>query len=160
MALLLAPAVCDATREHLIQGRTMGTTYHIKVVTGKPQTMAGLKERIDARLVAINNSMSTYQKDSEISRFNDLKQLNEAFEISNDFYRVMLAAKTIFELSEGAWDGTVNPLVDLWGFGRAGRKRTPPPKEEIAALLPNIGFDQISISQHTSQLKKKKIRDP
>ena len=155
--LLFAPAICDASREHLIEGRTMGTTYHVKVVAGSLQPMAGLKEKIDARLGQINGSMSTYQPDSEISRFNDLQQAGRAFEVSADFLRVMMTAKTIFELSAGAWDATVNPLVDLWGFGRADRPRAVPPKQKIAALMPQIGFGNILIEPNGSLVKKNKF---
>jgi len=154
VALLFAPEICEAQREHLIQGRTMGTTYHITVVTGNNQGIAGLKEKIDKRLVEINDSMSTYKKDSEISRFNDWQQAGKAFEISDDFYRVMVAAKSVFELTDGAWDGTVNPLVDLWGFGRAGRRSVLPRKQQIAALLPAIGFGNIQILPNRSLVKK------
>ena len=157
IALLFAPALCDAQREHLIQGRTMGTTYHVKVVSGDFEGIAGLKEKIDARLVEINDSMSTYKKESEISRFNDMEQAGQAFEISDDFLRVMMTAKTIFELSEGAWDGTVNPLVDLWGFGRAGRQPIVPPKQKIAALMPEIGFENIQIFPSGTLVKKNKF---
>ena len=155
--LLFAPAICSAKQEHLIQGRTMGTTYHVKIVTGDNQSLGRLKDKIDARLVKINNSMSTYKKDSEISRFNELKQTDRAFEISDDFYRVMRTARTIFELSEGAWDGTVNPLVDLWGFGRAGRQVAAPQKQKIAALMPEIGFGNIQILPNRTLVKKNKL---
>jgi thiamine biosynthesis lipoprotein len=154
IALLLAPTSGDARREHLIQGRTMGTTYHVTVVAENHQHIEGLKAKIDARLVQINNSMSTYQPDSEISRFNAMKQAGRAFAVSADFLRVMLAAKTIFELSDGAWDATVNPLVDLWGFGRAGRQRTVPQKHQIAALRPKIGFANIQIAASGALVKK------
>jgi thiamine biosynthesis lipoprotein len=157
IALLSAPALGDAQREHLIQGRTMGTTYHVKVVTGSFQPITGLKQKIDARLKQINNSMSTYQPDSEISRFNAMNQAGRAFEVSADFLQVMQAAHTIFELSEGAWDGTVNPLVDLWGFGRAGRQRVAPQKQKIAALMPKIGFENIQILPNGTLLKKNKF---
>ena len=103
------------------------------------------------------DGMSTYKKDSEISRFNELKQTGRAFEISDDFYRVMRAARTIFELSEGAWDGTVNPLVDLWGFGRAGRQVAAPQKQKIAALMPEIGFGNIQILPNRTLVKKNKL---
>lgn len=155
--LLSAPALCNAQDEQLIQGRTMGTTYHVKVVTDNDTGIAGLKERIDARLAAINDSMSTYQKDSEISRFNSMKRAGRAFEISADFLRVMSTAQTIFELSEGAWDATVNPLVDLWGFGRTGRQRTAPSQRKIAALLPEIGFENIRIRPDSVLVKKNKF---
>jgi len=153
IAFLFAPTISLGQGEQLIAGRTMGTTYHVKVVTDNDTGIAGLKVRIDARLTAINNSMSTYQKDSEISRFNSMKQAGRAFEVSADFLRVMSTAQTIFELSEGAWDATVNPLVDLWGFGRAGRQRTAPNEREIAALLPKIGFENIRIRPDSALVK-------
>ena len=145
--IFLAYADCGAKREHLIQGRTMGTTYHIKIVTDYFQKVSGLKEKIEKRLVDINTAMSTYQKDSEISRFNEINQAGRKFKISEDFYRVMKTAQAIYRLSDGAWDGTVNPLVDLWGFGREGSKNRIPAKQEILALLSNIGFDNIVIPE-------------
>jgi thiamine biosynthesis lipoprotein len=146
---------CEGKREHLIQGRTMGTTYHIKVVTGYFQSVSGLKEKIEKRLVEINAAMSTYQKDSEISRFNEFNQTGRKFKISADFYRVMEIAQDIYRLSDGAWDATVNPLVDLWGFGRGGAKNKIPPENEISALLSNIGFENIEIQEPRYLIKKR-----
>ena len=135
----------EAQKEHLIQGRTMGTTYHVKVVTGVAESVSGLKEKIDRRLDAINQVFSTYIKDSEISRFNGLSTAGEKFQVSDDFIQVMRVARKIYRISEGAWDGTVNPLVDLWGFGPAQRQPQKPPAAEIKALMQNIGFDRIRI---------------
>jgi FAD:protein FMN transferase len=147
---------CGAKREHLIQGRTMGTTYHIRVVTGFFQGVSGLKEKIEKRLAEINAAMSTYQKDSEISRFNEFNQAGIKFEISEDFYRVMKKAQAIYQFSGGAWDGTVNPLVDLWGFGRGGVKNKIPPGSEISTLLSNVGFKNIDV-QAPGFLEKKRV---
>jgi thiamine biosynthesis lipoprotein len=147
ISIFIAYTDCGAKQEHLIQGRTMGTTYNIKIVTDYFQTVAGLKEKIEKRLADINTAMSTYQKDSEISRFNNFIQAGRKFKISEDFYRVMKTAQAIYRLSDGAWDGTVNPLVDLWGFGREGSKNTIPAQQEILALLSNIGFDNIVIPE-------------
>ena len=57
----------------------------------------------------------------------------------------MKVAARVFELSGGAWDGTVMPLVDLWGFGPAGPVGDPPADEQIAAGLANVGFAKIEI---------------
>jgi thiamine biosynthesis lipoprotein len=152
--LVLLPLVCEAKKEHLIQGRTMGTTYHLKIVTGYFQGIKGLKNKIEKRLGEINQSMSTYIKDSEISRFNDLGQADVKFEVTDDFFRVMQMGKKVYDLSEGAWDATVNPLVDLWGFGRAGRKNKIPPKRQVEALLPSIGFENIEIISPGYLIKK------
>ena len=154
-SILLAHTDADAKREHLIAGKTMGTTYHAKVVTDADQGIPGLKEKIEKRLDEINQSMSTYLKTSEISRFNDFRQVGEEFKISDDFFQVVKTAKEIYRLSDGAWDGTVNPLVDLWGFGRGGRINVVPPKSQIAALLPAIGFHQIEVIAPGYLIKKK-----
>jgi len=153
-ALCFLSSGCEGKREHLIQGRTMGTTYHIKIVTDYFQSVSGLKEKIEKLLVDINASMSTYQKDSEISRFNKFNQAGRKFKISEDFYQVMKTAQTIYRLSDGAWDGTVNPLVDLWGFGREGPKNEIPAEREVLALLSDIGFDNIVIQEPGFLLKK------
>ena len=155
IVLTLTTAVSYAQQEYLIQGRTMGTIYRIKVVSASAAEIIGLKDRIETRLAEINASMSTYQKDSEISRFNQLQQAHQPIQISDDFYRVMTAAQTIYRLSKGAWDGTVNPLVDLWGFGRTGRRRDLPSEKEIKTLLPEIGFDNILIGPDRALAKKK-----
>ena len=146
---------CEGKREHLIQGGTMGTTYHIKVVTGYFQSVTGLKEKIEKRLIEINASMSTYQRDSEISRFNEFNQTGSKFKISQDFYQVAKSAQVIYRLSDGAWDGTVNPLVDLWGFGREGPKNKIPPETQISELLSTIGFENIEVLE-AGFLRKKR----
>jgi thiamine biosynthesis lipoprotein len=150
-----AAIACEAKQEHLIQGNTMGTTYQIKVVTGYFQDISGLKDKIDQRLKEINLSMSTYLNDSEISRFNDFKQVGKQFKISTDFFQVLKTAKHIYRLSDGAWDGTVNPLVDLWGFGRGDRENKIPPQDEIATLVPEIGFGNLEILETGFLIKKR-----
>ncbi|MBW2442533.1 MAG: FAD:protein FMN transferase [Deltaproteobacteria bacterium] len=147
LVMLFLPATADAVREHLIAGRTMGTTYHVKVVAAASEDLSGLKEKIERRLVEINQVFSTYIKDSEISRFNALKQADQKFEVSADFMQVMRVARNIHRLSEGAWDGTVNPLVDLWSFGPTQRQPSMPAADAIKALLPKIGFQRIQIKE-------------
>ena len=70
IAILLIATGVGAQKGHLIPGRTMGTDYHITVVTANDKVISGLKEKIDVRLNEINHVFSTYQKDSELSRFN------------------------------------------------------------------------------------------
>ena len=133
-------------QEHLFSGRTMGTTFHIKVVADSAMDGQALQARIDKRLEAINQSMSTYRPDSEISRFNAIRTVDEPFKVSADFLTVMLAADAVHGITGGAWDGTVNPLVDLWGFGRSGRIDKVPSADAVADALRNVGFDYIEVS--------------
>lgn len=136
---------CNLKKEVLISGRTMGTTYNIKVVTWFYEDTAKLQYKIEKRLKEINNSMSVFIGDSEISRFNAVDS-KDKFIITNDFLRVMTVSRKIYEISEGAWDATVYPLVDLWGFGKTKKDIRVPEKKEIEACLANVGFDKIEIS--------------
>jgi len=133
----------------------MGTTYHIKVVTGNLHKISGLKEKIDKRLEEINKSMSTYRKESEISRFNALKVPRQKFKISRDFAQVIMESKKLYRMTGGAWDGSMYPLVNLWGFGMSERKNRLPAKEKIDSLLKDVGFDNIDLVDDRYLLKKK-----
>jgi thiamine biosynthesis lipoprotein len=143
--LCIMPVGCTGRRETVFAGRTMGTTYSVKLVTGYLQPVSGLQSQIDKRLDDINQSMSTYRDDSEISRFNRLTAAGEKFRVSPDFMRVMQMAQKVFTITDGAWDGTVKPLVDLWGFGTEGKKTVPPPPAVVRQRLQAVGFDAIQI---------------
>ena len=146
---------CGFQKQVTFSGKTMGTTYHITVVTGFFKNTRALKDKIDMRLDEINKSMSTYRKDSEISRFNASNQTGEKFYISDDFFNVMTVAKHIHTLTGGAWDGTIEPLVTLWGFGTSENKKKIPTQPEIDALLANIGFNTIEMSANRYLVKRK-----
>jgi thiamine biosynthesis lipoprotein len=121
----------------------MGTTWHATVV-GRRST-AGLLERIERRLEEVNQTFSTYREDSEISRFSRFPRAGEEFPVSRDFVAVMRTAARIHELSGGAWDGTIRPLVDLWGFGPLPPRADPPDPKRVETVLRDVGFDRIEI---------------
>jgi thiamine biosynthesis lipoprotein len=141
-------------KDKFIEGRTMGTTYHITVRAGFFQAVEPLKKAIDERLAEINGSMSTYESDSEISRFNAIADVNETFRPSEDFFRVMETAQHLYRITGGAWDGTVHPLVNLWGFGASRHEDRIPAPEEITKLLGSVGFERIEITEDGLLRKK------
>lgn len=152
-AVVLFTACGEIKREVRFEGRTMGTTYHVKVIAGWLQRTAHLKEQIEQRLAQINQSMSTYLEDSEISRFNALETPGRQFKISSDFLQVMKVAQRLHALTDGAWDGTVHPLVLLWGFGGKDRQPTVPEDAAIAAARQKVGFQHIDILEDGYLLK-------
>jgi thiamine biosynthesis lipoprotein len=145
IVLALLAAACGPRPEQRLEGRTMGTTYHVTVVGPSAERARELQPRIDARLEQVNDSMSTYRPQSEISRFNRLATAGEPFPASADLVAVLRAAARVHALSGGAWDGTVMPLVDLWGFGPAGPVDEPPPDAAIRERLAHVGFDRIEL---------------
>lgn len=153
-AVWLLVAACTGEQDVQLSGQTMGTTYHVKVTAGRSFDRATLEKKMALLLEQISQSMSTYRPTSEISRFNAMRQTLKPFPISGHFLRVMLVAREIFELTGGAWDGTVDPLVNLWGFGRGGALKQIPDPRRISQDLARVGFDRIQIDVSGFLIKK------
>jgi len=131
-----------SSTETLISGRTMGTVYHVKVVSAEPIETDPLQSEMGVMLAALNASMSTHDSQSEISRLNRAPA-GDPVMVSADFIRVMKLARQIYDLTGGAWDGTVAPLINLWGFGPKGRLTRVPSPTAIETALETVGFDHI-----------------
>lgn len=128
-----------------ITGLTMGTSYAVKVVTG-PMPVAdqqALQRAIEDTLAAVNGAMSTYQPDSELSTLN-AAPTTDAAPASAPLRAVLTEALRIGRLSGGAFDVTVGPLVNAWGFGPDG-EQTPPDAEAVAALRARVGLDKVAV---------------
>ena len=146
LAVTLAlTAGCNRGREIRLSGETMGTTYHIRVVSGPSVDIDRLRQRIAWRLEEINRSMSTFRPDSEISRFNALGADGRGMRVSEDFWQVLEAARRVYRLTGGAWDGTVFPLVELWGFTHEMPPHSIPSPERVRAALGRVGFEHIRL---------------
>lgn len=153
MAILLGGAGlfsgCSRSIERpLLLGHTMGTTFSVRIAHSplNYEQSSQLLGEIQAILDEINRQMSVWDENSEISRFNRAKN-GDFVEISLDFQVVLRRALEIAEASGGAFDPTVGPLVNLWGFGPPnGPRRVRPTAEQLAAVRPLIGWKNVEIS--------------
>ena len=144
--------VIPSRTEATINGQTMGTTYEIKIRDIYPEKIDFLSYAIDSILLSINQSMSTYIQDSEISFINnDLKSF-EPLELSEDFNYVLDKSLDYYVLTEGAFDVTVRPLLRLWGF-RGVEVKNVPKTSDINNVMKYVGSDNI-ISMDASIIKK------
>ncbi len=143
-ALLVTRTWATPLFKHTLMGRTMGTTYTITVMADATIDEVKLKQRIDARLAMVNQSMSMFLPTSEISRFN-ATPAHTPFTVSPDFATVLAQGSRLYRLTWGAWDGTLKPLVDLWGFGTGSAITTMPDPERVKTLLNQTGFNRIDI---------------
>ena len=139
-AMILAG--CAAEPDMLeLRGLAMGTAYSVRVVRpsdGLSLTPDRLGEDIAARLDEIEDRFSTYRPDSDVSRFNAHRG-REWFSVSPDFLDVLKQGIAVSELSGGAFDITVGPLVELWGFGAGGEAGRIPQREALDGLLAATG---------------------
>jgi len=138
-------------------GPIMGTSFNIKA-SELPTTVSvtQLQNAIKLRLDAINQRMSTYLKDSELSLINQNKTL-QAQVVSAELLKVLTAAKEINHKSLGAFDITVGPLVNLWGFGTEGVKFSAPDITAVQKILATTGDQYWSLSFENSKIQKKQV---
>jgi FAD:protein FMN transferase len=134
-------------------GPTMGTRYSVTLASR--DDIADLQNKVEVRVVEINGRMSTYDDESELSRFNQFEG-TEWFAVSADTARVVKFALGVAELTNGAFDPTVGPAVNLWGFGPQGKRRTPPNDEEIEQALAKIGYQNLEVRTEPPALRKKR----
>ncbi len=134
-----------------INGNTMGTTYTVKYVTNSKNDNKiktdDLKSTIDNKLVEINQLMSTYISDSELSIINQ-SPANVALEISPETKHVINEAIELNQLSDGKLDITIGPLVNLWGFGPTQRPEKIPSNEQIQEVRKYTGIDKFVIEDN------------
>lgn len=133
----------------------MGTTYHITVCSPAAEQVdtGQLKQDIDQLLVEINQEMSTYIKDSELSLFNQAEP-NQWLPVAPAVVKVVSAGLKLSEDSDGAFDMTVGPLVNLWHFGPDPGKKTLPADEKIEAARKKVGYHHIQVQESPAALKK------
>lgn len=128
-------------------GPTMGTTYTIKLYTNENiRSVSFIKDDVDAVLKQVNKSMSTYDPASELSLFNQA-EINTAYEISNGLADVVKQALIVSKESNGAYDVTVGPLINLWGFGPNKQRERVPSEDEINLAKANVGYKFLNLEE-------------
>lgn len=135
----------------------MGGTFSVKIVTPKDELETPGLDDVDRALRStldrIEGLMSTWDQDSELSRFNRSTSL-EPFAVSPETFEVFKWSIEVGGLTGGALDVTIGPLVDAWGFGPGGHRNTLPTDEEIARLRKAIGPGRIELNAANQTVRK------
>ncbi|HEY7773634.1 MAG TPA: FAD:protein FMN transferase [Marinagarivorans sp.] len=151
---------CEQAPKHetvAFSGSTMGTTYNIKLIVKPEQRQAAKATQvaIDSLLKEFNQSLSSYIKDSEIMTIN-AAPTQQWLPVSMRFLKVLKLSQEISALSEGAFDVTVAPLVNLWGFGPEWQKDQVPSEQAIAKALAVVDYTAIGIDEQGGRIQKLK----
>jgi FAD:protein FMN transferase len=136
------------------QGRTMGSPYTVKIVDSKltDSQVAALKVEIERTLMEVNRQMSNYQPDSELSRFNRAPE-NIPFKVSPEFAKVTRFALDLSRLSDGAFDPTLGPLINLWGFGETTSEHTVPDADALRGAMAKVGWKHLAVTRQDELTK-------
>lgn len=124
----------------------MGTSYQITIAMDSDKKEA-LQSSIDKKLAQINQLMSTYIEDSELSVFNQTKTKN-CLELSEETIYVIKSANEVSKKTAGKFDITLAPLIEIWGFDKKQTNNKIPEQKAIQKLLSQIGYQKIQIQSH------------
>jgi FAD:protein FMN transferase len=136
----------------------MGTSYAVQLAAPVDDAVrTGLAKLIEVELAAINRAMSTYDPRSELSAFNR-RQDFRWMPASTGLLEVLDSASRISASTRGAFDVTVGPLVDLWGFGPEYRPRQVPNDEVIERVRESVGYQHVQIDPSAGAIRKRHSR--
>ncbi|MCO7515045.1 FAD:protein FMN transferase [Pseudomonas guariconensis] len=143
--LMLLAACNPAPTLERLGGPTMGSSYSIQYVRepGGPSP-AQVQDAVEAILRDIDGHFSTYRGDSTVSRFNQLPA-NQCQAVGADMLALVAFGQQLAEQSQGAFDLTVEPLLDLWGFGPQARREQVPDPQARALVRQRVGYRHLRI---------------
>lgn len=156
LLFFLLPLTACSQQENDIKilGHTMGTTYSV-LLTELPDdhSKSALKEEIEQRLQNINSLMSTYDKNSQLTEFNQSRETGW-HAVDKELAEIVILSLQISEQSSGAFDITVGPLVNMWGFGPSETEFTLPNETEINIAMRSIGYKNLQARLDPPALNK------
>lgn len=137
-----------------LHGKTMGTTWSLTVPNLPPEIrISRLQQQIESLLENINALMSSWRADSEVSRFNTSTS-TQWFDLSPQTFSLMQSATRIHQQSGGAFDPTVSPLVELWGFGHTLPRQGIPDDSQISSTLQHTGLKKLLLDESIQRIRK------
>ncbi|WP_266181135.1 FAD:protein FMN transferase [Dyella humicola] len=134
-----------------LQGETMGTTWSVRAVLPVELSLQSWRDGIQAALDLVDRQMSTYKPQSALSCFN-AAPAGTWHAMPAECFEVIAHALQMARDSSGAYDPTVGPLVNLWGFGPDASRHEPPSDEAIAVARERIGWWKLKLDAATRSL--------
>jgi thiamine biosynthesis lipoprotein len=155
------PATNPALHRFEYHALKMGSDFNLVFYAPDQSAADAARDAVYARVDALTMVLSDYEAESEISRLNHRTHdgpMTQPVAVSDDLWNVLIASKTAYEQSGGAFDITVGPLVQLWK--RSRRQQEVPTPERIADTRASIGFDKVKLdaAHHTVMLTAAKMR--
>jgi len=140
LAVWLSPQAAAAPLQ-VIAGETMGTTWSV-TLQADAGALPTLRDGIEERLDAVVRQMSTWESGSELSRYNRAAP-GTAHALPGELRKVVDTALRVSRASDGAFDPTIGPLVELWGFGPGGPRDGMPEVDTLARVRGGIGWEKL-----------------
>jgi thiamine biosynthesis lipoprotein len=150
---MLAGCATAPRHETLLAGETMGSAWTVKVAGLAPADAPGVRTGIQARFDAVNLALSTWREDSALSRFNAHDD-GQWVDLDPELAAVLRYALELGAMSGGAYDVTLGPLVNLWGFGPDPATWRVPDAAAIAAARARVGWRKVEVDPASDRARK------
>lgn len=150
----VTPHPATSAEVSAFSGQTMGTTFSVKYRAPQIPSPAIAMTAVENALALVDESMSTYRPDSEVTLLN-LEREGVFRPVSPEFLQVLTLSEKIHRLTGGAFDITVGPLVRAYGFG-ARALPSVPAQEELERLRSLVGMEHLVIETAPARVKKTK----
>ncbi len=147
----LAVCACEMPQQRsmfVFTGPIMGTDYRITVVSDSDVNEDNLHQELVKVMDQVNHSMSHYLPDSEINKINQASA-NQVISLSDDLNTILSEAIKISKFSMGAFDITLAPVIDIWGFGSRQSNNLPPAYDELEELSQSVGYQRLKLRDGT-----------
>jgi thiamine biosynthesis lipoprotein len=122
----------------------MGTTWSVRLVAAAQHSLDTLQQGIQQQLDSVVAQMSTWQSDSNLSLFNQ-SAADTWHALPDDFFYVLQYALEVARESNGAYDPTAGPLVNIWGFGPEPKQQRRPPQSLIDTARARVGWQRVEL---------------
>ncbi len=154
LSLLVMRSSVLAAAPIALSGQAFGTSYSIKLCAADNSVdQAGVSSRLAELFETIDRQMSLWRDESELTLFNRNQSL-DWFPVSVETVDVVLAAIEVTRITDGAFDPTVGPLVQLWSFGPQQQPLRVPSDEQIAEARRHVGIDLIEARRSPPAIRK------
>lgn len=139
----------DNVEYQTLRGYIFGTYYVVKVRTSEP--IKDFAAMVDVEFDKVNAHLSVFEKNSELNQFN-LAKAYQKQKVSAELYLLLEASQKVYQQSNGMFDPTVGPLIELWGFG-VNKEHKVPENAQIKKTLASVGLNKVKLLPNLEAMK-------
>ena len=154
----LARSSAFALERFVYERAEMGVPFRISLYAANETVAQTAAEAAFDRVTVLNSIFSDYDSDTELSRLSHSSGQGKQVPVSSDLWRILEKSQTLASQTDGAFDITVGPLVNLWR--RSRRKHEFPPEKLLAQMRARVGFKNLILdpSRKTAELRVPEMR--
>lgn len=141
---LLVLAGCASSPQRVLRGEGLGATWSVTLTGELPSDAASIQHEIERRVAEVSAQLSRWDAQSSLNALNAAAD-DEWHEVPPLLFEALERALSLAEQTGGAYDPTVAPLLDAWGFGTLGRRFEPPTAQQIETARARVGWSKVKL---------------